>query len=89
VSATRDAAVRRIVTERLLGSVRSLDLLPGGYSGGSVYHVRASLGGRERDLAVVLGRVMGAPETADGDATGGTDSPSGRRRLLHRRRSLP
>jgi Phosphotransferase enzyme family len=69
VTATRDEAARRIVTERLLGSVRSLGPLPGGYSGGSVYRVRARLGGGERDLAVKLGRVKGAPEVADGDAT--------------------
>jgi hypothetical protein len=68
VTVTREDAVRRIVVGRLGGAVVAVASLAGGYSGGSLFRVRARLADGERDVAVKLGRVKGLPDVPDGDA---------------------
>ncbi len=68
MTVTREDAVRRIVTSRLGGAVISVAPLTGGYSGGSLFRVRARLADGVRDLVVKLGRVKGAHDVPDGDA---------------------
>jgi hypothetical protein len=59
----------RIVVEwRLGGTLLEAGRLEGGYSGGSLYHVRARLEGDERRFVVKLGRVHGAPVVPDAAA---------------------
>src|SRR5829696_1929938 len=62
---TREQAVRRIVADHLHATLQTVGPLPGGYSGGSLFHVRAQFGRAPRDVVVKLGRIKGHQDVPD------------------------